>query len=1055
MIKSIVKFSVFHPLSILSLILGLCLLGIFSLLTLKADFLPEINRGELLVITEYAGLGVKDMEKLVTTPLEEGLASLEGMKKTSSVTRDGLSAITIQLHWGQDVDLALIKCREIIDTLYTSLPWQCKKPMVSVQSGINEAMGVAVVPKRGSVNNRYFIEKEVKTRYQRLENSGNVFVFGGLKDEVHIMVDYNQLESQKFSLNYIASVLEKENFQYPAGTIDCGEKEFLVKTTGVFTSLEEVESCPLLYNDSPILLSHIAQVQWGSQDQQSFFTYNGREGFYIGIQKKQGGNPLSLSREVIRETEKLKLNYGADYEFIPVYDLSSEIKKSLASVILSALTGAVITGIVIFYFLKSHRLALLLSGLIPLCFLMVLFILTLLGKTLNIMSLSGVAVGVGMVVDAGAVILENLSKKNNFLPRTKFQEHIVKSVMEVSASNLGGTVTTIVVFLPMFFIPGLLGELFSDLAIGVISSVFFSWFLSLTYIPAMYYLLFGSQERCNYNKNNLSKKFSKEIIPVNTGFSKKTMEVWESYYEKLLWKFFQNKKYRNTLILVTLIICVISLWLSTFSLLPELKGEYTEFYIRLPSGSSMEYMKEVATIAEKLLSDLDEVEVLWCKGGFEKDNLHELAQIDFGKEIIQVTVKTKTWQNLSREKIYHVLGNTNTEIIFLNNKDILSSVLNIPPVSYLVQNKKGDFTEKSGFSETEDLKSSRLEEDFRLFDSLNPEILNGWKILPQEYAKEIIFTPNRLCASRFGFSADVVTNHIQALLNGVYTSPYYSRGREIPMVVRLPSGKNTQIKDLERMSLFNSQGRFPLGTLGDFSEEYNEKVVFHYNGLPGKILYPPDAGNACPADIQNTCPADIQNTCPPDTSLLKSIKSKFPDISITDVRREEFKETFSNAFFLIVAGLILLYLVMGALFESFTVPVLMFIALPPTLSGTLFFTLLWRCDFSVNTMIAFIVLLGIVINNSIILYENCLTLKQDFSAVHVFSKCKEKLRAILITNFTTVFALLPFTFDPLGVNSQSSVAIGIIGGVLFSLLFVLCIFPIVLVRHFERRKIHE
>ena len=124
------------------------------------------------------------------------------------------------------------------------------------------------------------------------------------------MVDYNQLESQKFSLNYIASVLEKENFQYPAGTIDCGEKEFLVKTTGVFTSLEEVESCPLLYNDSPILLSHIAQVQWGSQDQQSFFTYNGREGFYIGIQKKQGGNPLSLSREVIRETEKLKLNYN-------------------------------------------------------------------------------------------------------------------------------------------------------------------------------------------------------------------------------------------------------------------------------------------------------------------------------------------------------------------------------------------------------------------------------------------------------------------------------------------------------------------------------------------------------------------------------------------------------------------------------------------------------------------------------------------------------------------------------------------------------------------------
>ena len=201
MIKSLISFSVHHPVSLVSVLLALCLWGVFSCCTLEADFVPELSQREILVSAKYEGLDPFDMERLVTQPLEEGLAPLKGLKSVDSVTRSGLSLIMLELHWGTDLDLALVECRELVDLCYGQLPSRCEKPQVSLPSSLGAAMLVAIVPKDGDLRyGRYLVENDIKGRFQRLEACGGVKITGGEKEEVQVLVDYDAMEAKGVSL---------------------------------------------------------------------------------------------------------------------------------------------------------------------------------------------------------------------------------------------------------------------------------------------------------------------------------------------------------------------------------------------------------------------------------------------------------------------------------------------------------------------------------------------------------------------------------------------------------------------------------------------------------------------------------------------------------------------------------------------------------------------------------------------------------------------------------------------------------------------------------------
>ena len=1016
MIKSLISFSVRHPVSLVSVLLALCLWGVFSCCTLEADFVPELSQREILVSAKYEGLDPFDMERLVTEPLEEGLAPLKGLKSVASVTRSGLSLIMLELHWGTDVDLALVECRELVDLCYGQLPSRCEKPQVSLPSNLGAAMLVAIVPKDGNLRyGRYLVETDIKGRFQRLEACGGVKITGGEKEEVQVLVDYDAMEAKGVSLGYISEKIAASNFQYPAGTIREGNRELLVKTEGLYKNLQEMEAMPLLYEDFGLVrLGDVAQVEMGSQEKESFFLYDGKPALCLSIAKAKDASPVALSRQVQDEIRQLSQQYGDFYDFVVIKDLSQEVTSSLVSLGISCGVGVVVAAAVILYFLRCWKVSILLSSLIPLCALQVMVVLSLAGRTLNLMSLCGMAVGIGMVVDAGAVVLENLNKKlvafsgsiarpDGYVgDKDELQDLIVAGTAEVALSNTGSALTTGGVFLPLFFLDGLLGELFLDLALAVMAAILASWLLSLSYIPALYQFI--AKKSCMLPKAGaLAFRKTPELVA-----------RWEKSYQGLLEKVLKRRRLVVIPVAGSLVLAAVSLVCLDYQLLPEIHQELLQVQVTFPAGSTLDSMEEVVLQMNEILEETGMQQVA-IFGGLEDSGYKKLAQIQQNQQVVQLLFRPPKSMKLKVQELKTLLSGRNLKVAVLENQDILSQVLNLREKSYLVtlHNSRGN----------RDTLASKIEvfRDFNLVPPLLQE--NFGDNQGEGFGKQLVFQPDRLAASRFSTNGMEVALAANQLVAGVESAPFYQQGRRIPVRVKLSSGHQLSSSELASMNVQLEQLRLPLALLGSFTEQPAQEILYRVNRQPAVILYQDGAlGAASKNEIQELAYQQ--------------------DLKLLDLHQQESQEMVGNGAVLLVVALLLLYFIMGAQFESFLIPLLLLAALPPAFGGALALTWVSGHVFSMNTVIALVVLFGTAVNNSIILYESVLQ-QGGFSVSSIVQAAVSKLETILVTNLTTIFALIPFALDPTGTNSQASLAVAIVGGLALSMVCVLVIIPVI------------
>ena len=328
----VIEFSCKHPVSVLSVLLAITVLSCISLKTIGQNYLPKTGDRYLLVSTEFEGVSAEQMRKLVTIVVEDAVASLKGVKNISSTTRDGLSLICLELHWNTDSALALSQCRSLLDSAYSVLPSDCKKSEVRFfDAGSSACFTILMRPKDGDLSYaRYLADKDIKGVLQRINGIASVKVGGGVKEEVHVVVDKTKSESLKMSLEGVAQVLSYANFDYPAGNIIEGNRETLFKTHALFDSLEQIESCPLVYADTGLVkLSDIARVEKGFEEKKSFFMFNGKEAVCFDLYKKADDSPIALSREIKRQLQKLNSMYRDNFEFSLIRDTSKDLTESL------------------------------------------------------------------------------------------------------------------------------------------------------------------------------------------------------------------------------------------------------------------------------------------------------------------------------------------------------------------------------------------------------------------------------------------------------------------------------------------------------------------------------------------------------------------------------------------------------------------------------------------------------------------------------------------------------------------------------------------------------
>ncbi|MDR2375742.1 MAG: efflux RND transporter permease subunit [Treponema sp.] len=1016
MIKNLIAFSARHPLSILSALAGLALLGLASAFVIPLDFLPLMEERILIVSTEYPSVSAEEMRSMVTIPLEDAFASLGGLKSLSSVSREGLSLLRIELHWGTGTDLALAECREIIDIVYEGLPSLCSKPKVSRGSGSgDDTITIILVPLDADLRNaRHVAETDIKPRLQRLNGAALVTVLGGEEEEIQVNFQKQGLESRNLSLSAAAQIIAAANFEYPGGTITEGDSEYTVKTSGLYRSLEEIRQTPLAWDQGGLLrVGDIAEVSRGTGRQDTFFLYRSAEAgipritdcIRIGIQKRQDAAPLPLSLSVRKEIVTLQSLYSG-YRFEIAGDMSEQIVESLRSLLFSALAAILAAALVVFFFLKSVKLSLVITGIIPLSALFSVLSLGITGRSLNLMSLSGLAIGIGMVIDAGTVAIEQIDAEMRRSLKTGvcdggngnyWPEPVIRGVSAVALSSGASALSTVIVFIPVFFIPGLLGELFGDMALAVISSISFSCILSFTYIPALVSLL----------KPALRAEAAGEA----GGAAARLNTALEKRYRGILRFLFRKPRYSLIPLGACLALGALSLGLSEFTLLPELSSPSLSWELSFAPGTSLEKMRRTALELGRGLEAIGEIKALEISGGLDSEDLSRLADPGEIAEKIVFTGRLRGKAEEARISIMEHFRGTPYEPVFLRGRDLLSTVL------------EGGGTEILVRSDDPEEARAKAEAVLRALED------RGGQEVAQDYLPRVIQTspaliPDRLALARFSLSAQFLARTTRDVLEGIRET-YYEGGKEIPLVIRLRKEDLRSPENIGDTMISLESGSIPLRLLGSMGEEERETVLYRYNRRDAKIFNFP-------------LPGELQE-----------------EFALVSPRGEETGEMIRLSFLLLIITLCLLYLSMGAQFESFLIPLILLLAIPPSFAGAFFLLLVSSVKPDINSMIALVILFGISINNSILLYESCLGpgrnditqsnvqgIARGRHVAGIIENCVKKLRAIMITNITTIAALIPFAFDPLGVNSQVSLSIALIGGLLFSLALVLPVFPL-------------
>jgi multidrug efflux pump subunit AcrB len=693
---------------------------------------------------------------------------------------------------------------------------------------------------------------------------------------------------------------------------------------------------------------------------------------------------------VRKEIETLKSLYSG-YRFEIAEDLSDQIVESLRSLLFSALAAVLSAALVVFFFLKSVKLSLVITGIIPLSALFSVLCLELAGRSLNLMSLSGLAIGIGMVIDAGTVAIEQVDgeiRRAAGLPGDPWPGPVIRGVSAVALSSGASALSTVIVFIPVFFIPGLLGELFGDMALAVISSISFSCVLSFTYIPALVSLLKPRVEAAGAARPNDVRRLDA-----------RRLDALESRYRRILRFLFRKPRYSLIPLGACLVIGALSLGFSEFTLLPELPSPSLSWELRFSGGTSLEKMRRAALELSRGLENIGGIRALEISAGLDSEDYPRLADPGEIAEKLVFTAHLRGTAEEARGSIAEHFRGTPYEPEFLRGRDLLSLALGGGGTEILV--RAGDPEEARARAET-------------VLGALPAEDRPDY--LPHVIRTSPALIPDRLALARFSLNAQFLAQTARDVLEGIRQT-YYEEGKEIPLVIKLRDEDLRSPENLGDTMVSLENGSIPLRLLGSMGEEERETVLYRYNRRDAKIFNFP---------------------------LPKELEREF---SLVSPKGEETEEMVRLSFLLLAITLCLLYLSMGAQFESFLIPLILLLAIPPSFAGAFFLLLVSSVKPDINSMIALVILFGISINNSILLYESCLGLNGGGIAKGrrvsgIIRNCVKKLRAVLITNVTTIAALIPFAFDPLGINSQVSLSIALIGGLVFSLALVLTLLPL-------------
>jgi HAE1 family hydrophobic/amphiphilic exporter-1 len=1074
----IIDISIRRRVTIAMFTLAIILFGAVSFFRLKINLLPELTYPTLTVRTEYPGAAPAEIENLISKPVEEVLGVVKNVNRISSISRSGQSDVILEFAWGTDMDYASLDVREKLDAL--ELPLDVERPsLLRFDPSLDPVMRFGFYREKDATADsagtsgewfdeeelkylRRFAEEEIKKELEASLGVAAVKVSGGLEDEIQIFVDQQRLAQLDLPIGDLASQIESENVNLSGGRLEEGTQQFLVRTLNQFESIEEIADVIVSTKDGkPIYLRDIATVRHGYKEREAITRLDGREAVEIAIYKEGDANAVAVAREVEKHLGRARQILPEGYRLVKVYDQSTFIRQAINEVIRAAVIGGILAIIILYLFLQNFWATVIISLSIPVSVIATFNLMYGADLTLNIMSLGGIALGIGMLLDNSIVVLENISR----------HRAMGKSVLDAAREGAGevdkavtaSTLTTVAVFLPLVFVSGISGQLFRDQALTVTFALLASLVVALTLIPMLASLQakkeppvepapkkepkrrvgrwMRSTGRVIFMTipvflirlvigivRNISRIVMIIINPLLKLFTKGYTTVEKSYSGMLAWSL-DNK---GRVIIVALVLFGATMLLVPklgVELIPQLsQGEFrVEF--RLSPGTPLEVTDRAIRSVQNASSEIADIKTIFSVAG--TGNRMD-ANPEQGGE---------NWGELSVVLHPGAMREDEDRVMGLMRKDLQV----VPDLQYkfsrptLFTFKTPVEIEVAGY----DLRSlrkvsneiaSKLEANSRFADV---------KSTMKSGHPEIQIKFDREKAAALGFQVYEIADRVVSKVRGNVASQYSWRDRKIDILVRAKESDRNSVEKIRKL-IINPESERPvtLEAVADITLDTGPGEIRRVDqervALVSANLNYGDLGTA--AGEINEIIAGI----PMPAGLGVRIAGQ----------SQEMARSFRSLQFALLLAVFLVYLVMASQFESFLHPFVILFTIPLALIGAVWALYITGSTISVVVFIGLILLAGIVVNNAIVLIDLINQLRESgmdkISAI--LEGGKSRLRPILMTTLTTALGLLPLAIGiGEGAEVRAPMAITVIGGLTVSTLLTLIVIPVVYTL-FDRKK---
>ncbi len=1042
-IESTVK----RPIATVMLYMAILLLSVFALSKLKLDFLPDFTFPALTVMTQYPNVGPAEIEETITRRVEEACATVQNVKKVKSTSAEGISIVSIEFEWGTDIAAAAMDVREKLEQIRRYMPEESEKPIVfKFDMSMIPVMAMTLETDNVGLGRR-FSEDFLKTEFEQVPGVAQVRIQGGAEREIQIKVIKNRLNAFNLTFSDIINTVAMENVNTPGGDIDIDRENFTIRTVGEYKSLRDIQRIVIAIREYkqipvglreivatgisrriPIYLENIAEVVDSYKEKEMIQTVNNVEGITLLFQKQSGANTVEVVNRIKEKFARIKSRIPSNMKLYQLFNTGDRIKRSISSVSDTALIGGIIALIVLFIFLRNIKATLVVGIAMPLSIIATFLLMYMNGITLNMMSFGGLALGVGMLVDNAVVVLENIFRHREKGETAEFSS--INGAQQVVMPITASTMTTVMVFLPVLFVEGIAGVLFKEMALTVTFSLLASLVVAVSLIPMM------------SSKLLAGKSFYKE---------KKSVIKWlDSKVESVILKLEENYSIAVNWVIdhkKTILFGALGILFATFmsckviprGFMPQNERDNFYFDMELRQGTRLKKTEELTKKVSTMINErIKGVRYVSARAG-TGDDWFSLFQGKAGSHLATIRV------------VLPDRGTPGRRSMFVIQEEVRNLVKNIPGVE--INFYRPSMMGSNAPPVEIQIMGHNLKTAMELANKIKTivESVKGAKdaqISRKQGKKELVIHIDRIKASSLGLSVKAISNSIKTGFAGTIASRYRERGDEIDINVRFREKDRLDVEDLKRLMVKSPLGfKVPLHQIAKIKQSRSPVTIERLSQQ--RVIYVTANVDVGLENVVNEIQTRIRNELyplPPGFNILYGSEYK------------DQQESFADLGLAFIIAILLVYMVMAAQFESLKHPFIILFTIPLSLVGVTLMFILTGDEFNIMGYLGAIILVGIVVNNAIVLVDYINLLRRDYGYSlrnGIIQGGKTRLRPILMTTLTTILGLFPMAFlGGEGSETREPMARAIIGGLFTSSLLTLFVMP-VLYHFLEKRAINK